>query len=367
MHQKKILLTARDPGAVGHVYVLYKWLHKDNKITIITSGTAHNLLQKLGIKSIKFTLINESNINLFDTQSSILLNEAKRLIQSLRPDLIITSLSSFGAGIDEATNAVAPQKAIAVQDFWGDVNLSLGITASKYFVMDKFAYQLTKSKCNTECIVTGSIRHTQYSEFDIPKMRMIGRLKFGIKNKLKIIGWFGQKIEIPGYSKVIEDFVKSLKNFCNDNIIIYRGHPKFVDTCNKELLIFKKAGINAINVTNSGSTEEWLATCDLIVTSFSLCGLDHAYLSKYSSIPIGNVMYLMTNKKIRNYARHHIGIIEFPTIKNKIGHLVKRAEDTKYVIDKLLHPDSSNSYFEASKKLGNIDTKEIVMNYINTL
>ena len=117
MHQKNIILTARDPGAVGHVYVLYKWLHKDNKITIITSGIAHNLLLKLGVHSIKFTLINKCDINILDKQSGILLNETKRLIQSIKPDLIITSLSSFGAGIDEATNAVAPQKSIKSSDF----------------------------------------------------------------------------------------------------------------------------------------------------------------------------------------------------------------------------------------------------------
>jgi len=363
---KKILLTARDPGAVGHLSVLYDWLKYEYEVFVISSGTAYKLLSDLGISSIKFELENGRDIIRTTQENEFLINAAKKLVYEIRPDLIVASLSSFGAGIDEAVIAVSPHNAIAIQDFWGDLNLSLGIPASKYLVMDEFAYNLTKKKSKVECLISGSIKHTLYKNFDIAKMRQSGR-NLLLKDKIKkVIGWFGQNIEIPGYIDVLKSFVKSISNSLNDYSFIYRGHPKFVDTHKTEVEIFQSKGIDILDATDIETTEQWLSICDIIVTPFSLCGLDHAYLSKYANNPIGCVMYLMTNKAIRNFAKENIGCVGFPIIEDRIGNLILDPADINSSLTRLSGSHAKTNYFYASKNLGIDNTKEVVLNCVKS-
>jgi hypothetical protein len=348
---KRLLLTARDPAAVGHVVVLFKYLSSDYEIVVAASGAAKSILLEKGIGCISFEMANGNDYIRTNEDSKPLLNAARTLLKQTNPDAIIASLSSFGAGIDEAVIATATAPNFAVQDFWGDVNLNLGVPASLYFVMDEFAAEISSQKWNVNCFITGSIRHAAYADLDILALRQKGRKIAGADDEIKLIGWFGQTFKVPGYADTVESFKHGLTNLPQKTLLIYRGHPKFSEDHNIELGMLTDATTSFYNATNIGSNELWLCSCDLIATPFSLCGLDHAYLSFHSSKPIGSVVYIMTNKAIRSFVEKDYGFVGFPTLRMGLGEIVFSPGNISKKVLYHLSSDAIASYYLMSKRM----------------
>lgn len=351
---KRILLSARDPGGAGHIIAIARHLRNSTEfeISLVASEPAYKILCKAGEAPIFFELIfnNDCDVNKKPDHSR-LLKAARQIIREISPDAILVSLSSLGVGIDEALLAVADVPKFAVQDFWGDVNLDLGTPADLYFVLDDYAAEFSKSRWGVNAEAVGAPKYTLYKDFDINRRRDSFRRYLGVDNSEAVLGWFGQSPDIPGHEDVFADVLDALADLEIKPKFILREHPKFSKNRRAHIAAANRNGIKAIDVTGRDSVEESLLACDLVITPFSLCGLDHAYLSAYSSVPIGSVIYVMTNEPIRDFCNKLNGMISFPILDQGIGCLITDPEQLTDTINRQLNSKNILAYFKNSKIL----------------
>jgi len=279
------------------------------------------------------------------------LQEAKGLLDRLQPDAVLTSLSSLGVGIDEALLATAEVPTFALQDFWGDVNLGLGVPADLYLVMDDFAAELSRKRWGVKALAVGAPKYTLYEHLDIMALRRETRGMLGAKPDDRVIGWFGQSPDIPGHEEVWQDFLRALTRVPGKPKLVLMEHPKSRHMRHQHVEMAATMGLTVVEATESRTTEDWLAACDLVVTVFSLCGLDHAFLSAYSPRPLGCVLYLATNEPVRRFIVELAGISQFPIIGQGIGGLVENPAEIAAAIRHLLTQDAVNDYHAKSKGL----------------
>lgn len=352
---KKLLMSARDPGAAANIAVLYEDLREIClfDIDLFASGSAYLMLKQKGFDPHLFEVeIGKDHVDPSMESSSHLLEKASEILKKTGPDIVITGLSSFGAGIDEALIFLSDVPVFAVQDFWGDVNLSLGKPADVYLVMDEYAAEITKKRCGARTEIIGSPKYSRYAFFDIEGMRKRSRKYLGASEGKRVIGWFGQHPDIPGYKDVFGAFLEAVARLKGDYTFFLREHPKFCASSKKNVDFLRSRGVSAIDVTGIGNAEEWISACDLLVTPFSLCGLDHAYMSAFSAKPLGNVLYLMNNESIIDFFIRTSGIKTMPTVYSGMGEWVSDANaDLCSLIMRLLSSDSVIAYHDAVSRV----------------
>jgi hypothetical protein len=352
-HRKRILFSARDPGAVGHITALTQYFCADGRFDVIltASGVALEMLAKGGVETIPFHLPGGIDFIQPGQDPGPLLREAKKLLALLQPDAVFASLSSMGVGIDEALLATAEIPTFALQDFWGDVNLGLGVPADLYLVMDDFAAELSWKRWGVKALAVGAPKYTLYANLDILAMRQETRGLLGAKPDNKVVGWFGQSPDIPGHEEVLQDFLEALTLVPEKPKLVLKEHPKSCQVKTQHVDRAAAMGLTVVEATEARTTEEWLAACDLVVTVFSACGLDHAFLSAYSPRPLGCVLYLATNEPVRRCIMELAGMERFPIIDQGIGAMVEDSAEIATAIRRWLSHDSVKDYYEKSKRL----------------
>lgn len=363
---KKVLLSARDPGAAGSIAVLCEDLSKTGLfvITLVASGSAYSMLKQKGLNPVFFEISEgKDSVDPVTEPVSLLFEKTSGILDKFKPDVVITGLSSFGAGIDEALIYLSDVPVFAVQDFWGDVNLSLGKPADVYLVMDEYAAEITRKRCMARTEIIGSPKYSRYAFIDIEGMRKRSREYLGASEDEKVIGWFGQHPDIPGYKDVFGSFLETVVRLKGDYIFFFREHPKFGASSEKNVDFLRSKGVSAIDVTGIGNAEEWISACDLLVTPFSLCGLDHAYMSAYSATPLGAVLYLMNNMEIKSFFIKNIGFEHIPTVSSGIGEWLSDYEiDINTVIIKMLGNEYGMAYYNATLHLKALNKSDRVIN-----
>lgn len=351
--RKKILFSARDPGAAGHIKALvhYFCAHGRFEVILTASGVALEMLAQEGLEPIPFQLPGGIDSIQPGQDPGLLLQETKKLLDLVQPDAVLTSLSSLGVGIDEALLATAEVPTFALQDFWGDVNLGLGVPADLYLVMDEFAAELSRKRWGVKALAVGAPKYTLYEHLDIMGLRHGTRGMLGAKPDDRVIGWFGQSPDIPGHEEVWQDFLRALTLVPETPKLVLKEHPKSRHVRQQHLDQAAATGLTVVDATEARTAEDWLAACDLVVTVFSLCGLDHAFLSAYSPGPLGCVLYLATNEPVRRFIAELAGINQFPIIDQGIGGMVENPAEIAAVIRRMLTPAAVRDYHEKSKGL----------------
>ena len=355
--KRRVLISARDPGAAGSVGPLAEAFRGDGgmDVEIAASGEALRLLRTQGESPIAFTFDDGRDCVQIGEDPSHLLDEARGLIESTRPDAVLVSLSTFGVGLDEALLAVAQGPTFAMQDFWGDANLGLGVAAGLYFALDEYAAHLTKDRWDLEALPVGSPKHMSYADLDVVKTRDKARRTLGADLDERIVGYFGQSPAIPGVEAAFRDLVGAVEILEPQPTVLLREHPKSQDVREQHAALLQERGLTVADVTGISFAESWLVACDVVTTTLSLCGLDHAYLSPYSPQPIGSVLYLMTNEEIRAYAQQSCGLPHLPTVNQGLGRVATEPARLAEQLEQALGSVERKSYFEASKRLGKAD------------
>lgn len=370
---KKLLMSARDPGAAGNIAVLYEDLLKTGlfDINLVASGAAYSMLRQKGLKPVFFEISDGKDfVDPVTETASLLFEKTSGILKKIKPDAVITGLSSFGAGIDEALIFLSDVPVFAVQDFWGDVNLSLGKPADVYLVMDEYAAEITKKRCGARTEIIGSPKYSRYAFLDIEGMRKRSRKYLGVSEGKRVIGWFGQHPDIPGYKDVFGAFLEAVARLKGDYTFFLREHPKFGASSKKNVDFLRSKGVSAIDVTGIGNAEEWISACDLLVTPFSLCGLDHAYISAFSPDPLGSVIYLMTNQDIRSFFIETSGIDMIPVVGEDLGEWITDPdpEGIAACIEKKLGFNMSLEYHDSSRILADsYDINEVLAILLKSL
>lgn len=350
----KLLLSARDPGAAGSIAVLCDDLLKTGlfDITLVASGSAYSMFKQKGLNPVFFEISEgKDSVDPVTEPVSLLFEKTSGILDKFKPDVVITGLSSFGAGIDEALIYLSDVPVFAVQDFWGDVNLSLGKPADVYLVMDEYAAEITRKRCGARTEIIGSPKYSRYAFIDIEGMRKRSREYLGASEDEKVIGWFGQHPDITGYMDVFGAFLETVVRLKGDYIFFFREHPKFGASSEKNVNFLRSKGVSAIDVTGIGNAEEWISACDLLVTPFSLCGLDHAYISSFSAMPLGSVLYIMCSRKIRGFFKNYSGMERIPLVEKELGIWCEDQDDIMPFIGKTMEKCFIDRYHQRSCRL----------------
>ena len=143
------------------------------------------------------------------------LDEAKRLIKLLKPDIILVGLSGPDSGVDEALIACASgTPTYAIQDFWGDVNSGFGSLPNTYFVLDKAAANITKLRApGSRIIISSSTREATRQEIRPTHSKLQQDDNPGKTPPAKKIYFFGQPLwHLAGYRQTLKKIAVALSD-----------------------------------------------------------------------------------------------------------------------------------------------------------
>lgn len=358
---RRVVLSARDPGGVGHVLALAEAFRaRGNDTRVVASGVALRMLRGGGEIVQPFEFGGSRDFVEVGAPMHELLGAARAVLDEIQPDLVLGSLSSYGVGVDEALVAVARCPTFVMQDFWGDANLGLGVAAGLYLALDEFAVEVTRQRWGLPAVAVGSPKHSRYARCDVARMRREARSELGVTDGQVIIGFFAQSPDIPGHESAFQELARAVASL-RGPVFLLRQHLKFQHRRAEQIAFLTDLGLRVIDVSDRDRAEPWLAACDVVATPFSLSALDHAYLSAYSTEPIGVVLFLLPNQEIQAFMERSCGFGQFPTVDRGLGTVVRSASSTAPLLVAALAPSAVDRYYQASQALRADDACERVL------
>jgi len=349
----RVLASARDPGGAAQMRALCRALRGDPRlaVTVAASGPAFDLLDGDGLRPLRFALPDGSTHVPAGSDPSKLLDEAGALIERVDPDVLLVSISSLGVGLDEALLARAGGRpSFALQDFPGDANAVGGAYAGTYFVRDEAAGRLTRERFGLATVAVGSLRHAAYAALDVGRLRASVRARIGAAPEQPVLGFFAQPPEIPGHEAAFAHLAETLARRPAPPIVLLREHPKYPDHRARRAAALREVGVTVHDATG-GEAEPWLAACDVVVTCFSHCSMDYAFLSARSEEPLGSVLFLLTTDEIRRFMREYAGVCLPDGVAAGLGSVAERAADVEPLLARALSADERERYHAASRRL----------------
>ena len=296
MRPLRLLMSARDPGAAHHIVAIARGGLADDRfaIDLVATGAAEAVLRSAGLT---FRAMPPAS------DDAALREQATTLLADHGPDAVVVGGAGPGPGIDEALLAVAATPTYAFQDYWGDVNLTLGRPAGTYFVLDEYAAGLTRQRVDARIRVVGSPKHAAYAGLDPIALRAGGRAAAGVRPGWFLAGIFGQALwPRAGYRRTCAALARALATMGGRARVVYRPHPKeSPEDAVAALGVFRAAGLD-LAVPPWRSTEQGLCACDLVITSYSTCGYDQMHLNRLAPVPLGVVVYVPFDPEIRSLA-----------------------------------------------------------------
>jgi len=345
----KILLSARDPGAAFNILTLYEILKRSGQfdVYIAASRPAFDIIASKCVQPYPFIFRDrETDVFFEGDPKASLFDLADKVLKLFSPDFVITGLSSYGAGIDEALIARSPVKTAVFQDFWGDLNLSLLKTPDIVFTMDSFASKLTEKRFgDIKCQVTGHPKLFHLKQKNISALLEKIRNDFDIHEQ-SVISFFDQPLFIPGREEIISCLMDMLKKSENKGRIIffYKGHPKYREEGAEFMAFVRKEGLNAFDISSYLDPMPFLAVSDVVTTMFSSCTTDHALLTFVSDDVSGIAVSLM-NRSVKEYYKSVSGLDKLPLLSMNIGeYLDMDSDNIQSLIDLAGDETKKNEY-----------------------
>jgi hypothetical protein len=238
---------------------------------------------------------------------------ARSLLRQVAPDVVLTGLSTpFDASVDEAILAEARVPTALYQDFWGEQNLILGRGADRILAIDEQAAQRNLSRFGTTSTVVGSARHAAYASLDIEQSKQRVRRAIGLAGDARVIGFFGQALHsLAGYRRTVEHFIASVAAIAQPVRLILRPHPREDTSQRSETAgMFANAGLHVVSMID-GPVEDAIVASDVVVSLFSICTFDAAYLNRFAGVPVAVPMSLLFDDEIAAYCRTHGNYFDF--------------------------------------------------------
>lgn len=343
MNKIKVLITSRDYGAALNTLEISRFLGSDPafEVFIITSEPAYSYFKN---NSVKTDLVSLDTKNKSYTRELVKL--ADKYIKKYEPDIILTGLSGFNAGIDEAVLLAGKGiPSFTLQDFWGYINHSLKSYADNYLVIDDYAKRLTENKHNQKAIVTGGLaKYRKYNDI------------IGISENInhKKIVFFGQPLwEYKGYEKTLQ-FINEVLKKHKIPLIYYKTHPSENE---KNFIKLKEIFSGTVKVIiNSGKepVENTLVNSSLAISVNSTVAIDLAYLMKYKNMKIALGVFLLIDEELKDFfykdfkVKFHpmslTGVVKEIQSKDKFDKLIKEflVNENKNLLDKVFKSINEN-------------------------
>lgn len=336
----RILASARDVGAAGHVLAVAQHAQeRGHDVRVVAAPPALAVLQEAGLAVRPF--LTPPVLQPSPAAAAALLQAARDVLVDAQPDALVVGLShSAEAGLDEALLACAGSTpTYALQDFWGDVNDTLGCPAQTYFVVDEQAAQLTRSRHGAHAVVVGSPKHARYAELDVPALAARGRALLGLAADRRVVGYFGQPLlAFAGYGRTVEAVAAAFLRTTPDAALLYRPHPREdAASAARTCALFRSAGVEAL-LTPEGVVETWLASCDVVLAPFSTCCYDALYLNRLAPGPQSASVYLLFDPEVRRYSRWVNGMDVLPPVQEGMALAVTDAAQLDDVLRQAVDP-----------------------------
>jgi len=339
-NQPVLLMTARDPAtAYAFLNLLQKKTLKSKfRVIVVAQSPAFEILHKSNEVMV-------SDLKKFPAfaEPEIALTQCRELFDKYSVELILTGISGPDYGIDEAVLSIAQERNItryALQSFWGDLNESLPGRPETIFVIDKEAAELTLKRSRCRTVIAGSLKHQEYCQLDILKLRRDYRLNIGLDKYEVLIGFYGQPLDdLPGYCETVTGVANELSELNEEFRLLYRPHPKETTQLRDwTIRIFEKSGVKIILDENE-EVEAGLCACDVVLSAFSTCGYDAQQLNRVSACPLNVTVYLLFNRELKNWFRKYTKLENIPLVNKDLALQVISADEINDVIYQALKPE----------------------------
>lgn len=309
----RLLITARDTAAALHLVEVARSAMTDPRFEVVLvaqePAAQHFAAAGLALQTVRWPSAKSAAA----PSAAELRHRAQELLSEVSPDAVLSGLSTpFDAGIDEAVLAEAQVPTALYQDFWGEQNLILGRAADCILAVDQQAAARNLERFQRKSVIVGSARHSAYANLEILALRASERQALDVVGTDLVVGFFGQALhQLAGYERTVRQFVEAFANLDVRSRLIVRPHPR-ENSAQRAITRrwFADAGL-AVHWSEQGTVERPLLACDLVVSLFSTCTFDTAYLNRFATEPIAVPVSLLFDSEIAAYCRQHGNYLEY--------------------------------------------------------
>ena len=320
-----LLVCARDAGAAGHLSaVIQRALEAPDIIVMPHAGPAavDAMQSATRLPAIEFPGLGVRSPRAVD--AAALFDMARRIVEKVEPDAVLVGLSGPDAGLDEALLRVCRDvPTLAFQDFWGDVNLTLGEPADVYLVMDEEAARLSREMHGVEAAVVGGPKYARYSELDLP-----GEGAGAGARPHPVIGFCGQPLgDGAGYRRTLAHLGRAVAEHVPSARVVYGPHPREAADLQGEAMQTLLDRHERCRLDADGPVEDFLLRCDVLCSAFSTCSTDLLYLNRFSTSPLAVPLHLLVDQEVRDRFRAWTGLEHHPLAALGLERTVENAAD----------------------------------------
>lgn len=342
----RLLVTASDAAAAFHLAEVVKAARHDTRfeVHVAAQGPA---LRILGAAEIELRAVALPRVSKRDSdEAGALLAEARAILDEVRPDVILSGLSTpFDGGLDEAVLAERNVTAYLLQDFWGEINDFFGGSPDACFVLDAEAAALSAQRSDCATMIVGSPRHAAYDRIDSWGMRKTLREELGIMAGAPLVGLFGQALHAnPGYRRTIDAWCEAVRAI--GAVPLYKPHPReSADDIAYTTETLRKHRLDARLPSATASVEAVISACDVVTAAFSNCLYDAAFLNHFSEKPLVSPVALFFDPEIVSYFRSIVNLDSFPYLRAGLVEPVAGAGALKGSLASALTEETKRRYW----------------------
>ncbi len=335
---KTILITARDPSTAFDLKSIINYLlvEKNIFLLIIAEEPAYSIIyENTDLKSnyYKSKVILLKDFKLEDKKLKL-----KDNILSSKPNLILTGISGPDYGVDEICIQLSKElnlrNTFSLQSYWGDINTHFKEKPNNFFVIDKYAADITRERSpQSKIFITGNQQSKNWIDHNWVESRKNFKDKFGLDENKKIITFFSQPLcRYSFYWDTIINFLCILSKEFKEYTLIVKAHPKDENTFESKISQL----CNSLNIDfiflKEENILELISASNLTVSLYSTaCYTSQIMLSK-SIKPFTIPVYLFFNEEFKKFYRKTCFFYEIP-MSNKNKSVIINSVDN---IEKLL-------------------------------
>jgi hypothetical protein len=348
----RLLITARDVAAALHLVEVARQGARDPRFAIAIAAqepaAKHFSNARLDVRTVAWPTIKSAAA----PEADALRQAARMLLAEIAPDVVLVGLSTpFDASLDEAILAESRVPTALYQDFWGEQNLILGRGADHILAIDQEAAQRNLARFGHSSTVVGSARHSAYASLDVMAARRRVRQAIRAPDDERIVGFFGQALHrLPGYRRTVEHFISAMSSLSGKPRLILRPHPREdAEQRRQTAAMFETAGLDAVSFAD-GPVEDAIAVSDVVVSLFSICTFDTAYLNRFATEPLAVPMSLLFDEEIAAYCRQHGNYFDFAHHTQGLVKPVYEAKDLPAALETALQPRTRRDVWERAHR-----------------
>ena len=335
----RLLISARDTGAAHHLGAVARRATRvtDIELTVAASQPALDVLRSLPgltVRPFGHAAITDA------ADAGSLLAGARALLGEVRPDALLVGLSGPGAGIDEALAVGAGAiPTFLFQDFWGDLNTTLGFPNVTVLALDQEAARITRAQQGLASVIVGAPGYERFADLDIEQLAADARRDLKLDPDDPLLTVCGQPLwEVEGYAATLESVGRAAPQ-AGLMSIAWRPHPK--ETTAQQARAAELLGVAGADVLDARSfrLESLLGATDVLCSAFSNCGTDLIHLGRVAETPLGTAVFALFEPSLRDQYQRWTGLSDLPLATAGLASTVHQQRDLVGILERAAQSD----------------------------